>query len=147
MPSDTSNAELAERLTRRRARLMPVLGLFMVIQQSTYFAHGDGSRLVDQVRITGWVMMSVLVLLVLTTGGFWFRRPEVRALIEDEGTRANRASAMSTGFLCAMIAAIICHAMQNAWEFTGGEATHLIVSAGLVSALLRFSVLERRALG
>lgn len=147
MTEAPSNAELADRLVRRRARLMPVLGLFILIQQSAYFAHGDGSRAIDQVRLGGWVAMSLVVLLVLTTGGFWFRRPELRAMIEDEGTRANRASALATGFLCAMATAIICYVMQGAWEFGVGEVIHLIVSAGLISALLRFSILERRALG
>jgi hypothetical protein len=147
MTDTTSNAELAERLGRRRARLFPVLGLFLVIQQSAYFGHGDGQRLVDHVRIGAWVAMSAVVLFVLTTGGFWFRSPEVRAMLDDEGTRANRAAALSTGFVCAMISAIVLYVMQGAWEFSTGEVIHLIVTAGLFSALLRFSLLERRGLG
>jgi hypothetical protein len=147
MTISQTNADLAERLARRRARLLPVLGLFLVIQQSAYFAHGDGARLVDQVRIGAWVVMSVLILLILTTGGFLFRRPEVRALLNDEGTLANRAAAFSTGFVCAMLSAIVLYVMQGAWEFTAAEAIHLIVTAGLFSALTRFAVLERRALG
>ena len=147
MTGPSGNADLADRLTRRRARLMPVLALFLMIQQSAYFAHGNGSRMVDHVRIGAWVAMSVVILIVLLTGGFWFRKPEVRAMIEDEITRANRASALSAGFVCAMATAIICYVLQSAWEFSVGEVIHLIVSAGLVAALLRFSILERRALG
>ena len=147
MAETTNNADLADRLVRRCARMMPVLGLFLIIQQSAYFANGEGDRLVDQVRIGAWVAMSLLILVVLTTGGFWFRSADVRAMIEDESTRANRASALSTGFLCAMLTAIISYVMRGAWEFSVGEVIHLIVSAGLVSALLRFSLLERRGLG
>jgi hypothetical protein len=147
MTGSSDNAELAERLSRRRARMMPVLGLFLIIQQSAYLSHGDGSRAVDQVRLGAWAAMSIVVLLVLSTGGFWFRSRQVRALIEDDVTRANRASSLSTGFVCAMITAIICYVMRGAWEFTAGEVIHLIVTAGLFSALIRFSFLERRALG
>lgn len=147
MAEPVSNADLADRLARRRARVLPVLGLFLLIQQSAYFAHGDGARLVDQVRIGAWVAMSAIILFVLTTGGFWFRAAPVRALLNDEGTLANRAAALSTGFISAMLSAILLYVMQGAWEFSVGEAIHLIVTAGLVSALIRFAVLERRALG
>lgn len=147
MTGSSSNAELAERLSRRRARMMPVLGLFLIIQQSAYFSHGDGSRAVDQVRLGAWVAMSLVVLAVLATGGFWFRSKEARAMIEDEITRANRASALGVGFVCAMLTATICYVMRGAWEFSVGEVIHLIVTAGLFSALIRFSFLERRALG
>lgn len=147
MTDSISNAELAERLGRRRARAFPILGLFLIIQQSAYFAHGDGQRLVDHVRIGAWVVMSAVVLFVLTTGGFWFRSSEVRAMLDDEGTRANRAAALGTGFLCAMIGAIVLFVMQGAWNLSAGEAIHLIVTVGLLSALLRFSILERRGLG
>ena len=37
--------------------------------------------------------------------------------------------------------------LRGALEFTSGEVIHLIVSAGMVSALLRFALLERRAYG
>jgi hypothetical protein len=147
MTGSSDNAELAERLSRRRARMLPVLGLFLIIQQSAYFSHGDGSRAVDEVRLGAWVAMSLVILLILTTGGFWRRSKEVRAMIEDDITRANRASALSTGFVCTILTATICYVMRGAWEFTVGEVIHLIVTAGLFSALIRFSFLERRALG
>ncbi len=147
MTESTTDADEADRLTRRRARILPVLALFLIIQQSAYFAQGDGTRAVDNVRLGAWVAMSVVVLIVLLTGGFWFRKPEVRAMIEDEGARANRAAALSTGFVCAMVTAILCYVMQYAWEFSVGEVIHLIVTAGLFSALVRFAMLERRGLG
>lgn len=147
MSEPLSTVDLAERLGRRRARMLPVLGLFLVIQQSAYFAHGDGDRLIDQVRLGAWTAMSLVVLALLTTGGFWFRKAEVRAMLNDESTRANRAAALSTGFVCAMLTATLLYVMRSAWEFTPGEVIHLIVTAGLFSALIRFAQLERRALG
>ena len=147
MEEVTRNSDLVDRLVRRRARVLPVLGIFILIQQFAYFANGDGDRLVDHVRMGAWVVMILLVLALLTTGGGWFRSAKVRAMIDDESARANRARALSTGFVCAMLTAIICYVMRGAWEFSVGEVIHLIVTAGLVSAVLRFAVLERRDLG
>ncbi|MFC4294250.1 hypothetical protein ACFO0A_04170 [Novosphingobium tardum] len=147
MVDSGSSAEVAERLGRRRARLFPVLGIFLLIQQSAYFGHGGGERIVDHVRVGAWVVMSAVVLFVLTTGGFWFRGSELRAMLNDESTRANRAAALELGFVLAMATGIVLYVAQGAWQLTVGESIHLIVTAGLFAALLRFSSLERRGLG
>lgn len=147
MTDSISNAELAERLGRRRARGFTILGLFLIIQQLAFFTLGDRQRLVDHVSIGLWAAASAMVLFLLTTGGFWFRSPEVRAMLADEGTRAHRAAAFGTGFLCVMITGIVLYVIQGTWEFSPGDAIQLIVTTGLVSALLRFSILERRGLG
>lgn len=147
MPS--SNAETAERLNRRRTRMLPVLALFVLIQQAAFFNSGDRLRTVDLVRNSGWILLAAVILAGLVTGGFWFRSREVRELMNDEVTQANRASALSWGFTMAMAAAIVLFALES---FAPGGATtreviHIIASAGLVTALLRFGFLERRALG
>ena len=86
MPS--SNAETAERLNRRRARMLPVLALFVLIQQAAYFGSGDRLRTVDLVRNSAWIVLVAVILAGLLTGGFWFRSREVRELMNDEVTRA-----------------------------------------------------------
>lgn len=147
MSTPPADAELAERLVRRRARLMPVLAIFFLVQQAAHFANPGSGRLVDQVRKAGWVAMSAVILLVVTTGGFWFRSRRVREMLEDEGTRAHRASALSFGFLASMLAAVLLYVLEGPLGLTAAEALHLVVSAGLVTVLLRFGYLERRALG
>jgi fucose 4-O-acetylase-like acetyltransferase len=147
MPS--SNAETAEKLNRRRTRMIPVFALFVLIQQASFFGTGDRLRPVDLVRNTGWMMLAAVILAGLVTGGFWFRSREVRELMNDEVTKANRASALTWGFTMAISAAIVLFALES---FAPGGATtreviHIITSAGLVTALLRFGFLERRALG
>jgi uncharacterized membrane protein len=144
--STPAAATLAERLVRRRTRLMPVLSIFFVIQQAAYFSHPDGGRLVDKVRMGGWVAMSAVILLLVTTGGFWFRARKVRQVLEDESTRAHRASALSLGFVVSMLTAILLNVLQGALGSSAAEVLHLVVSAGLVTALLRFTFLEWRAL-
>ena len=69
------------------------------------------------------------------------------AMLNDEQTRANRAAAMSSAFLVSMGAGIILYVIQGLTRFSAGEAIHLIVSAGLITQLIRFARLERRGLG
>ena len=146
MTTTQSDAELADHLSRRRARMLPVLGLFFIIQQSAYWANPPGERAVDHVRLGAWAAMSLVILFAVTSGGFWRRSPAVRAMIDDEQTRANRSAAMSAGFVAAMLVGIALYVLQGALQLTAGEAIHLVVSAGLITLLMRFAMLERRGL-
>jgi uncharacterized membrane protein len=144
-----TDAEEADRLSRRRAGMMPMLGVLLIVQQGIFFTTDDRGRLVDQVRTTGWLALAAVILAALVTGGFWFKRRAVRDLMDDDVTRANRASAVTLGFVFAISAAIVLYALE---AFVPGSATtleaiHIIVTAGLFAALLRFGYLERRALG
>jgi fucose 4-O-acetylase-like acetyltransferase len=147
MPS--SDAETADRLNRRRARLLPVLALLVLIQQAAFFTSGDRLRTVDLVRDGAWIVLVAVILTALVTGGFWFHSREVRRLMNDEVTLTNRASALTWGFTMAILAAIALFALESVAPggATAREAIHIIASAGLVTALLRFGFLERRALG
>ena len=89
--------------------------------------------------------MSAAILFALYTGGAWFRSPAVRAMLNDEPTRAHRANAMQWGFIAATVAGMLVYVFQGVAQFTTREVIHLIVSAGLVAALVRFGMLERRA--
>ncbi len=144
MATQSTDAELAERLNRRRARMLPVLGLFFIIQQSAYWSNPPGERLVDHVRLGAWAAMALVILFVVPTGGFWRRSRAVRAMINDEQTRANRSAAMSAGFVAAMLTGIALYVLQGAIQLNAGQAIHLIVSAGLIVLLMRFAMLERR---
>lgn len=143
-----SDIETADRLTRRRARMLPMLAIIFLSQQVTYFAGRieDGSRTVDHVKIAAWLVLSIVMLLALTTGGFWFKPKAVRALMDDEVTRANRTDAFRVGFLLTMIAAIALYFVTLFEPVGGREAIHILMTVGLAAALLRFGFLERRAL-
>ena len=144
-----SDSEEAERLSRRRAGMMPMLGVLLIVQQGIFFTADDTGRLVDSIRTTGWMALALVILAVLVTGGFWFKPRAIRNLMDDEITRANRASALTFGFVLAMSAAIVLYALEAFYSgsATTREAIHIIVTAGLVGALARFGLLERRALG
>jgi len=144
-----SDIETAERLGRKRARMWPVLAFLFVAQQGAYFSipADDAARAVDHVRVGAWVVLSAVLLLILATGGFWRHSKAVRALLNDEVSRAHRAEAMSLGFIVSMVFALVLYATVGLEAVSVRQAIHIIVSMGIVTALIRFAMLERRALG
>jgi hypothetical protein len=143
----SSHADTAERLSRRRARMLPALASLLIIQQAAYFAGQSGriDRWVDWVGLGTWALLSVVILMAIVTGGFWLRSAPVRALLDDEGTRAARADAAKLGFMLAILAAIGLHVLSAFEAVSAREALQLVISIGLITALIRFAFLERRA--
>ena len=143
--SETSTVDRAERLGRRRARMLPFLAVIYISQQASFFSTPDSGRPVDHVKISAWLVLSLILLLALATNGAWFQSKEVRALMNDEVTRANRSKAMTLGFLFAMAGGMALYFLYQFEQFTAREAIHIILSLGLGAALVRFGMLERRA--
>jgi len=138
----------ADKLSRRRARLFPVLAILLITQQATFLntaTHGLPLRTVDMVKISAWVVLVLVLLGALVTGGAWFRGREMRELLNDEVTRANRAAALSAGFVVAAVTGVVCYVVATYEQTDARVAAHVIVSTGLAAALLRFGALERRA--
>jgi len=138
----------ADRLSRRRARLFPVLAILLITQQASCIntvAQGLPLRAVDAVKISAWVLLVFGLLVALVTGGGWFRGREMRELLNDDVTRANRAAALSAGFVVAVLTGVVCYVVAMYEPTDARIAVHVIVSTGLAAALLRFGALERRA--
>lgn len=142
-----SVAEKAEYLSKRRARMLPALALIFLSQQASFFSQMSGGEHVsaEKAKISAWLVLSVVLLFGLATKGFWLERREVRDLVDDENTRANRNEAMRWGFLFAMGSAIAVYVLTMFDTVTGREAVHIILSFGIAAALFRWAVLERRA--
>ena len=148
--TEVSNMEKADRLVRRRARLLPVLAIVFIAQQAAFFVVTpvrESLRTVDYVQAGAWMFLSLVLILVVATGGFLFHSAQVRALVNDESARAHRTEAMRVGFLAAMAAAILLYGVTLLEPVAAREAIHIVMTAGLAAALLRFGHLERRALG
>jgi len=141
-------AEQAEQLSRRRARMLPFLAVIYLTQQFVFFAAApaDPERALDYVKIGAWVVLSALLLAALTTKGFWLQRKEVRDMIDDEGTRAHRVAALGWGFVMAILSAIALFFLSILEPISAREAIHVIVSLGIAAAIVRFAMLERRAM-
>lgn len=145
--SNVPASERAEELSRRRARMLPFLAIIYFSQQATFFSALDpaGHESARMVKIGAWLLLSAVLLAALTTKAFWLERREVRNLIDDENTRANRLEAIRYGFIAAMLMTMATYLLVAIEPITAPEAAHLILSAGLGVALLRFGFLERRA--
>jgi hypothetical protein len=144
-----TDTETVERLVRRRARIMPMMAAVFVAQQAIYFSGprmDDGRRLVNYVAISGWLMMSTVLLVMLATGGSLFQSAAVRALANDESTHANRAAGFSLGFLATMVSAIGLYVLSLFEPLSARETIHTLMTIGIAAALIRFGMLERRAL-
>lgn len=143
-----SVAEKAEYLSKRRARMLPALAIIFLTQQASFFSQISGGEQVsaEGAKISAWLLLSVVLLLGLATKGFWLERKEVRDLVDDENTQANRNEAMRWGFLFAMASAIAVYVLTMLEAVTGREAVHIVLSFGIAAALLRWGVLEGRAL-
>lgn len=145
MPT-TSDVETADRLTRKRARMLPVLAVLFLSQQTASYAGHEGAPALQHFKIAAWLVLSIVLLTALTTGGYWFRSKGVRALMDDEVTRANRSKAFHIAFLMTMAGAILLYILDQFDPMSGRDAIHMLMSIGIATALIAFGALERRAL-
>jgi hypothetical protein len=144
---ERSVAQRAEFLSRRRARTLPALAVIYLAQQGTYFSALQSPTHTSSYtfRISAWLVLSAVLLAALVTKGFWLQPREVRDLIDDEHTRANRLDALRLGFIFAMLTGMAVYFIDQFEPLTAGAAAHLILTFGLGAALIRFGIVERRA--
>jgi hypothetical protein len=144
-----SVAEKAEYLSKRRARMLPVLAVIFLSQQAAFLSTlGSGERTsAYAAKVSAWLVLSIVILAALATKGFWLEPRAVRDLIDDENTRANRNDAMRWGFLFSMGAAIAVYAITLFHvPLSARDAVHIVLTVGIPAALIRWGMLERRAL-
>src|SRR6476469_8968795 len=123
-----SDAEEADRLSRRRARMTVALGIIFVSQQFTFFSdRAEDHRAVTWVHTSGWLVLAAVILAGIATGGFWRKPQAVRALMEDEVTRENRHRALSLVFVLAMITAMVLYLFDRFEPVGAPIAIHLIL--------------------
>ena len=146
--TETADVERAERIGRRRARLFAVQAILFISWQGLFFSRPAEAplRAVDSVKISAWFVWVLVLRLLLATGGNLFRGRKVRALLNDEFTRRNRAQAYVAGFWAAAISAIGLYMVDLFEAVTTREAIHAILSAAIASALVTFAARERRGL-
>ena len=138
----------ADRLGRRRIRLFFVVGIILITQQASFdrlLEHGCPLRAVDIALLGAWIVLVTAALAALMTGGMYFQSREVRALMNDELSKANRSRALAGGFVITILTAVVVFVVSFFSEVSGTEALHAVVTVGLAGALLRFAMLERKA--
>ena len=149
MTSFRSPSAIAERVQRRRNRILWLFALLFFVWQGAYLnSRGlpvGPLRAVDLVRDFGHVLLAVVLLALMATGGGWRHGPAVRALLNDESTRAHRALALTSGFWALTIAVLALYAAAPFVRIEAGEAAHVLLSIAVAVPALRFAMLERRA--
>ena len=143
--TETSDAAKAEQLSRRRARALPLLAVLLIAQQVSYFTDDAGQRPANDAHIAAWLVLSIVILAILTTGGGWIYPRKVRQLANDEATRVHRGHAFRAGFIASMAACVALYFATMFRPLSGREAIHLVMTAGIVVTLLWFAFLEWRA--
>lgn len=140
-----SDIEQAELYGRRRANLLPVLAILLIVQQGAFISGGSGDG--DKALITGLIWLFMTSVLIAVAAGQWlFVRRSVRALLDDEGAVSLRRKANSLGLINAMLTSVLLYSLTFVKPFSAREAIVIIVAVGLSSALLSLGISERQAL-
>ena len=148
MADNRSASEIAERVTRRRGRVLFSQALIFILWQVSFYAWGatgPGDRLIDHVKVSAWAVWVLALLQLMATGGGWFRSREVRRLINDEVAVDNRRRGQQAGFYAAILGGLVVYAINQFVEpVSTRDAIHATLSLGVGAALLRYAMLERR---
>jgi hypothetical protein len=140
-----SLGEQAEHYAQRRMRMLPAVLVIYLSQQAIYFSAADGDRAVDHVKIGAWAVLTLLLMLLLVTRGFWFAPKALRDMIDDESTRMNRLIATRSAFIAAVGLGALVYTMLPVAPISVRGALHLVISLSLGIGLLQFLMLERAA--
>ena len=141
---DVHDVEEAERMGRARSRIFFVLAIIFFAGQSLYFTSSPATR-DSHARVGAWLILVVLILLLLATGGFLLRGRRVRDLLNDETSRVNRLAAQALGFWVTIITSLVLYVESMFDPLTFNEGVHVLVTVGVGAALISFAVRERRA--
>jgi quinol-cytochrome oxidoreductase complex cytochrome b subunit len=140
---------LIERLQVGRTRMFWFLAIYFIAWQGIFFLDlldpSPSAHTGDRARVTGYVLWAGVLLVVLATGGNLSRSREIRAILNDEGTVANRRHALSIGFYAAVIVGLGLFFATLFLTLSTREIVHAVLTAGIGSALFAFAALERRA--
>lgn len=128
----------------RRRGLLVVVGVFLMTLAGAFTAFTDVApgdwRAVDITRAAAFVLLAI-VLSVRSTSSFSVVGRN--SVLDDELTRANRASAARFGFWALMLG-VLASFVASIWlPLTLAQIAPVLVALGAAAATLRFVVLER----
>jgi heme/copper-type cytochrome/quinol oxidase subunit 2 len=144
MMHDIEEVEAADRMGRKRSQIFFVLAIVFFAGQSAYFASSPATR-DSHARVGAWLILVILILLLLATGGFLLRGHKVRDLLNDETSRLNRLASQALGFWVTIITALVIYVESIFEPVSLNEGVHIIVTLGVGAALISFAVRERKA--
>ncbi len=148
---ELSLVERAERMQRRRTRILWAQGVLFLIWQGSYWSSRHELslplRAVEQVRLSAQVFWVAALLMLLTTGGGLLRErnSQVRAMANDEVTRAHRRSAFTWGYWVLILGCLSLYVISLFEPLGLVDVVHGLLSVGVVVPIMRFVWLESRA--
>jgi magnesium-transporting ATPase (P-type) len=141
---DLHDVEEAERMGRKRSQIFFVLAIVFFTGQSLYFTSSPATR-DSHARVGAWLILVILIMLLIATGGFLLRGRKVRDLLNDETSRLNRLASQALGFWVTIITSLVLYVESMFDPLTFNEGVHILVTLGVGSALISFAARERRA--
>jgi hypothetical protein len=137
-----STIELADRMGRTRAAVF--LFFASVILLDLWFSFGPRGTDFFQGLWLGMTMAAALNLLPIKR---WLRPGSLVArLLDDEVVREHRRMACTAGFWAAIVSgAAVSLIEHDAPPFSAFDAARVVVTAGVMAALISFATLELRA--
>lgn len=133
--------EKAERNSLVRAILFYLLALSLLASTILSIANGHD----EPNRLMAWFVLIGLTALNLTSVPFLWRQRRLSALMNDETTRDHRRSSLATGFWAMILATAATVAVSSFATLSAIALGRVVVTAGLMAALIAFATLELRA--
>ena len=124
--------------------MLILCGILFLGGQAIYFTEGQQLSDLSPVKASIWLIWALTLLTLIGTGGGLFLRKSVRALMNDEVTRANRLQAQAMGFWTAAGSALGLYVLTLFEAMSAQQAIHLILTTAIAGALLSFGMLEWR---
>ena len=139
--------EIADRNSRRRAIIVVAGAIVFIAGQALGGpAFRDNTdRALYNMRNGMWALNVVLLLAFLATGGGLLNNPQIRALVNDEVSRANYRTSVIAGFWVAMTSALVLYLVPVFAALTGKQTLYLVLTPSVAVASLTFAYLELRA--
>src|SRR4051812_15190971 len=105
---DLHDVEEAERMGRKRSQIFFVLAIVFFSGQSLYFTSSPAIR-DSHARVGAWLILVILIMMLIATGGFLLRARKVRDLLNDETFRINRLASQALGFWVTIITSLVLY--------------------------------------
>jgi heme/copper-type cytochrome/quinol oxidase subunit 2 len=140
---EVERVEEAERLGRSRSRVFFMMAIVFFGQQGAYLAKPSAAG--SAFQIGAWLVLVMLVLLLIATGGFLLKGRKVWDLLNDETSRINRSASQALGFWATIFTALLVYVESLFEPVSLNEALHIIITIGVGAALVSFAVRERKA--
>ena len=139
--------EIADRNSRKRAIIVAAGAIVFVAGQllggPAFRDNADRSLYIA--RNTMWSVNVILLLAFLATGGGLLNSKQIRALVNDEVSRANYRTSVVAGFWVAMISALVFYLMPAFAWMTARQSLYSVITLSVAVTSLAFAYLELRA--